>query len=52
MEGNRPVKRVAVCGRLRRGFGGAGHLAGADALVTGDGKHDQLLTAPVPWADS
>ena len=45
VEGNRPVKRVAVCG----GSGGdlvelAARL-GADALVTGDVKHDQLLTA-------
>ena len=45
VEGNRPVKRVAVCG------GSGGDLAelaarlGADALVTGDVKHDQLLTA-------
>lgn len=45
VEGNHLVRRVAVCG------GSGGDLVelaarmGADALVTGDVKHDQLLTA-------
>ncbi|MCI5801111.1 MAG: Nif3-like dinuclear metal center hexameric protein [Oscillospiraceae bacterium] len=45
VPGRRPVRRVGLCSGAGGGFLAAAAAAGADAFVTGDVKHDQLLTA-------
>lgn len=45
VEGNRPVQKVAVCGGSGGDLVSLAVSMGMDALVTGDVKHDQLLSA-------
>ncbi len=45
VEGKRPIKRVAVCGGAGADFIDYAIEAGADALVTGDLDHHEMLDA-------
>ncbi len=45
VEGKRPIKRVAVCGGAGADFMDYAIEAGADAFVTGDLKHHEMLDA-------
>lgn len=45
VPGKLPVRRVGLCSGSGASFLPAAAAAGADAFVTGDVKHDQLLTA-------
>ncbi len=45
VSGSRPVQRVAICGGAGGSLLYAAVRAGADALVTGEAKHNQMLDA-------